>query len=140
MLIVPTYVAPSKISGNGLFAKEAIARGEVVYKRHAHSYKVIPAKEAETLPECVQQFLRHRATLRPDGWYIAWDDGHFINHADEPNLIYDHNGDVIAARNIAAGDELTENYTSLGEIESFPEGDPEFLNATSEQTAKGERK
>lgn len=131
MLVVPTYVGPSKISGNGLFAKEAIARGAVVYKRHAHSYKVIPRDEADTLPECVQQFLRHRATLRPEGWHIAWDDGQFINHAEDPNLIYDHNGDVIAGRKIEAGEELTENYTSLGEIEDFDEGNPELLTGTS---------
>ena len=128
MLIVPTYVAPSKIAGNGLFAKEEIKRGAVVYKRHEHSYKIIPHDDAEKLPDEVQKFLRHRATLREGGWYISWDDGQFINHSDNPNLIYDHNGNVVAARDIAAGDELTENYTALGEIESFEEGDPAFLN------------
>lgn len=126
MLIVRTYVAPSKIkgAGNGLFAAAPIAAGAVVYKRHLHSYKIISRQDAAELPEVVQATLRTRATLRPEGWYIAWDDGQFINHADEPNLIYGHTGDVIAARPIAKDEELTENYISLQEIEPFPEGGP----------------
>lgn len=129
MLIVPTYVGPSKIAGNGLFAKEPIKRGAVVYARQEHSYKVIPRDIAEKLPKVVQQTLRHRATLRENGWNICWDDGQFINHSDNPNLAYNHCGDVVAARDILAGEELTENYTVLSEIESFEEGDPALFVA-----------
>lgn len=126
MLVVPTYVAPSSIrrAGTGLFATTAIARSATVWKLHPKSFLTIGREEAALLPDCAFLFLRTYATLRESGWMLAWDNGRFINHSDGPNLIFDHAGNLIAARDIASDEELTEDYRALGEVEPLAEGDP----------------
>jgi len=130
MLIVATYLDKSSIpnAGLGLFAKNEISRGTVVWQRTVATFKIIEREIAATLPEQAQAFLRRYATLRPDGWNLACDNARFINHAENSNLAYDHFGNVVALRKIAAGEEMTENYTSLGEIEPISDGDPELFH------------
>lgn len=127
MLIIPNFVGPSKIpgAGMGLFTKNKIALGTVVWKRHPLSFFTVSRHDAAMLPETVYGFLRTYATLRDAGWELAWDNGRFMNHSDQPNLVFDQSGNLIAIRAIAAGEELTEDYRTLAEIESLPEGIPE---------------
>lgn len=127
MLIAETYIDKSDIAGFGLFAKSAIKAGSIVWKNDPRGYFFLPRETSEGMSAVVQQFLREHATLRIEGWFVTWDNSQFINHADEPNLIFDYAGDLIAGRDIAPGEELTENYLALGEIEKFPEGDPEHF-------------
>src|SRR5512142_50974 len=110
MLIVPTYVDRSQIpkAGLGLFSKYEIARGTTVWKRTPATFKIVEKAVAADLPEEAQAFLRRYATLRPDGWNLACDNSRFINQSETPNLAYDHFGNVIALRKIAAGEEMTE--------------------------------
>lgn len=133
MLIVHTDIGPSNIAGIGLFTRLVIRAGTVVWKNDSRSHLKIPRDVAATMPELAQAFLRSHATLRDDGWFVTWDNSQFINHSDDANLIFNFTGDLIAARDIAAGEELTENYASLGEIEPFPEGDPDLWRAKSDK-------
>lgn len=110
-----TYVAGSPLGGRGVFAAEPVAVGDVV---ETAPVIVIPAAEIEAL---------ERTALR-DYWYGWSDDGDaavafghasFYNHADDPNCEYEAH-DVLdalvvrARRDVAAGEELTIDYTGGG--------------------------
>jgi SET domain-containing protein len=113
-----THVAASPLGGRGVFALEAIAAGDVV---EICPVIVIPADELEHLD---------RTALR-DHWYGWGDDGDgavamghasFYNHADDPSCDYTAHDTldalvIRARRDIAAGEELTIDYTGDGETE-----------------------
>lgn len=111
----------SSIHGNGVFAREAIAKGERVieYKGELRSHEEVDAGEAGDV-ESGHTFL---FTLN-DEWVI---DGtrrgnvaRWINHSCKPNceaLIVEHDSDrrrdkvvIEALRDITPGEELTYNY------------------------------
>lgn len=91
----PTYVAPSPIHGQGLFAAADIASGTVI-------------GWLEGVPS------------RKDGPYVLWldaDDGievlcdlKYINHSNRPNACYYDDLSVVALRDIRAGEEITHDY------------------------------
>ena len=110
-----TCVAESAFGGRGVFAFEAIAAGEVV---EVCPVLVVAADEIDALNE---------TSLR-DHWYgwgedgdaaVAMGHGSFYNHADDPSVEYETH-DVLdalvmrARRDIAAGEELTIDYTGGG--------------------------
>lgn len=110
-----TYVAPSPFGGRGVFAAEDIVEGAVV---ETAPVIVVPAEEILAL---------EGTTLR-EYWY-GWTDagdaavamGHasFYNHLDDPNCEYEAH-EVLDAlvvrtrRDVAAGEELTIDYTGGG--------------------------
>lgn len=98
-----------------MFARKAIGEGHVV---EVAPVIVVPADEIEAL----------EATSLRDHWYGWTDDGDaaiamghasFYNHADDPTCRYEAADDqdslvVIARRAVAAGEELTIDYTGGG--------------------------
>ena len=92
---VLTYVAKSPIHGQGLFAREPIARDSVI----GH--------------------LEGEHTLQ-DGMYVLWIDEEngfevscdlkYINHHQKANACYYDDKTVVALRDIQAGEEITHNY------------------------------
>jgi hypothetical protein len=105
-----TLVKPSPIHGRGLFAGEAIAKGELVCIKGGHVF------DRETLAQV-------EGDLGPAEIQIA--DGHFIgpllaeeregsmifsNHSCEPNLGVQGQIVFVAMRDIAEGEELTHDW------------------------------
>ena len=92
---VVTYVAPSAIHGQGLFAGVDIAQGAVI------------------------GYLRGRPSSQ-DGPYVLWItefegievqcDLKYINHSDRPNACYYDDLSVVALTAIRRGEEITHNY------------------------------
>lgn len=90
-----TYVAPSSIHGQGLFANEDIAAGEVI--------GWLSGEPCNT-----------------DGCYVLWlneNEGfrvtcqlRYINHSVHPNACYYDDLSVVAIRPIRANEEITHNY------------------------------
>lgn len=90
-----TYVAPSAIHGQGLFARIPIRDGEVI------------------------GYLQGRPSTK-NGDYVLWIsatrgievlcDLRYINHSDSPNACYYDDLSVVALRDIAAGEEITHDY------------------------------
>jgi len=100
-LRVRTEILPSPIHGRGLFALEPIAAGTVVWKYD-------PAVD--------------RIEIEPDpngyswrvfsGHVVPGDAACFINHSSTPNLSTTPGlSPCVAARDIAAGEEITEDYS-----------------------------
>ena len=98
-MIKNTYVGPSDIHGQGLFAKSTIKRGSVI------------------------GYLEGRPCTI-DGDHVLWIsetqgievlcDLRYINHSDQPNACYYDDLSVVALRDIACGEEITHDYTCNG--------------------------
>ncbi len=92
---VVTYVAPSSIHGQGLFAGVDIDQGAVIgHLRGVPSSKdgphVLWINESEAIE--VQCDLK------------------YINHSDQPNACYYDDLSVVALKAIRRGEEITHNY------------------------------
>lgn len=116
MLLVRTYLAPSPIQGIGLFAAEPLAKGTEIWKFVAGFDLTLAKSAAGRFPAVAREFLEHYAYYQEaaGGYVLMADDARFFNHADAPNTI-GKDKSTIAARDIAAGEELTCNYFEFDE-------------------------
>ena len=109
---------------SGVFARVAIPKGTVLVHRWHDEYYVgmpgwelLPLEVINTLPDDVHQLFRRYGLDHDFGLiygpvspqHVSTLDN-FINHACEPNLGYDHRGNLVAAVDLAAGAELLLDY------------------------------
>lgn len=116
MLMVRNYVAPSAVEGLGVFAAEPIAKGDIVWRFDPRFDRLMPREEYESAPGFLKEQLDRYAYPmpgRPDLILYEVDNGRFMNHADEPNTDFRDLYGARALRDIAAGEELTCNYTDF---------------------------
>lgn len=92
-----TYVAASLIHGKGLFAKTAIADGEVIGWLNG---KPCSTDAAHVLWISERQGIEVLCDLR------------YINHSNDPNACYYDDLSVVALRDIEPHEEITHNYNS----------------------------
>jgi hypothetical protein len=125
-MILPRYrIAPSLIpgAGRGVFLDEPVRAGRIAVAPDA-----IPAvfrlDEIEARPDREQalaasvRWFEDRFTVSED-----WPDECFVNHSFAPNGLW-HLGFIFAARDLAAGEELTVDYRHLlGEGQREPYAD-----------------
>ncbi|WP_273454876.1 SET domain-containing protein [Nevskia ramosa] len=113
MFLVPTYLATSPIHGLGVFTPVAIAAGTVVWDLNPDIDWAITPTELEAFPEPFRTRIRHYSYLNVDGVYMfCGDNGKFMNHDNDPNC-YEDDTRTIAARDIAAGEELSCDYRAF---------------------------
>ncbi len=112
MMLIKSYVAPSGIHGNGLYAAEDIKAGERIWEFMEGLDIRISTATLAMLPETVRQYIlwysypheTDRACLEMDG-----DHCRFMNHSEQPNVDFSP-GRGHALCDIPAGTELTCNY------------------------------
>ena len=115
MFIVSTRLSQSPIHGTGVFAGESIKKGQVVWRFDPRIDLEISEKEFADFPPVFQAYLKtYTYTVETDGkrkMILCADHAKHVNHSDDPNLLdtLDSTQDV-AARDIAAGEELTCDY------------------------------
>ncbi|OGG58402.1 hypothetical protein A2765_05645 [Candidatus Kaiserbacteria bacterium RIFCSPHIGHO2_01_FULL_56_24] len=105
----------SPFHGIGLFADESIVKGTLIYTASPLLDVNITQEQFDSLSEKEQKEIRWWGFLDPvsNKWHVDFDVTHFINHADDAAVTQDtvHNDAyLIAARDIKAGEELTQNY------------------------------
>jgi hypothetical protein len=113
MLLVDTYLDKSAIQGIGVFAKNSIAKGTLVWKLDARFDRRIPVDTYESQTGPVKSYLdRYSYPDRRDPSFIVFeaDDARYMNHDDDPNCDVSTPEETYALRDIAAGEELTCNY------------------------------
>ena len=116
MLLVKTYVAPSMVEGVGVFAAEAITKGQIIWRLNPDFDRLIPRDRYESAPPFLKDFLDRYAYPSPDDPDVIVyevDNGRFMNHSDHPNTDFSDIGGARALRDIAAGEELTCNYADF---------------------------
>jgi uncharacterized protein len=118
MTVVASWISPkavkgrpSGISGRGLVAVEPIARDEVVAVKGGH---VVDGTRLAELPDALRE---SDVQIADDLHLVALTEEEyepvmlFLNHSCEPNVGFAGNVVLVAMRDVAAGEELTTDYT-----------------------------
>ncbi|WP_143201835.1 SET domain-containing protein-lysine N-methyltransferase [Bradyrhizobium sp. NAS96.2] len=113
MLIVETYIAPSKIHGLGVFAAAPLKVSTCIWVFDQAIDQEIKVEQLGGLPDRVRNTLLSRCFVTDAGQLIlSRDNGVFLNHTGTPNLSSGLDG-CVAIRDIARDEELTEDYRLL---------------------------
>jgi uncharacterized protein len=117
MMIVPTYLAISKIHGLGVFSSEPITKGGIIWRPVPEVDVLLPMEKFKTLPEFLQREIDLYGFItpgRPDCYYLEFGNGRFMNHSDTPNTDFSKIDEYgTALRDIAKGEEITCNYSEF---------------------------
>ena len=106
-------VKNSPIHGKGLFTKEDLQEGQLIYTQEPDKQEVYSEQELTELSDNKQQEVKHFAPKYPDGkWRLSHDKIIYCNHA-RPGTMLAKDGTLIAARDIKAGTELTQDYEEI---------------------------
>ena len=98
--------------GYGLFATSLIRKGTLTWVRDDLDQIVDPRLELE-LPPMLTALLEKYSYFEPRGRVLCWDHGRFVNHSCEPTCRSAGYDFELAVRDIAPGEELTDDYGSL---------------------------
>lgn len=96
--------------GHGLFATRFIPRGTLVYVQDALDI-LIPPDHFQALDDTSREVAEKYSFIDPSGTRVlSWDMAKYVNHSCNPNTISTAWGFEIAIRDIAAGEEITDDY------------------------------
>ncbi|MDA1057361.1 MAG: SET domain-containing protein-lysine N-methyltransferase [Proteobacteria bacterium] len=116
MMLIRCFLAPSKIEGIGLFARDAVAKGTEVYRFTPPFDLIVDTAAIGALPTAPQEFFRRFTFGHPtetEKILLEFDEGRYMNHAEAPNTDCSAVFSGFAVQDIAAGEELTCNYRHL---------------------------
>jgi SET domain-containing protein len=116
MLLVPTYVRPSRVEGVGVFAAEPIPAGTLIWRLDDQLDRLIHRRDVASQPDSMRQFIERYAypyPHDPDYLIVELDNGRFMNHSDEPNTVFSDPDAGFMLRAIAADEELFCNYSEF---------------------------
>ena len=110
-------IAVSATHGVGVIAIKPIQKGAkpLCSLRTQREVKVAD-DELKGIPKAVREyiesfcFIEEGVTYIPSGGMNAMDMAVYLNHSKEPNLRFMPNGDLVALKNIRAGEELFIDY------------------------------
>ena len=114
MLVVKHFVSTSPVHNLGLFLGEDVVRGRKVWQFDPEFDVEIPVEMLARLEEDCRDAVLHCAEYFDDRkvFRLGNDADIFMNHSDEPTLL-DLGDTLVAARDLAAGEELTCDYRSV---------------------------
>lgn len=115
VLQVPTYKDKSGIHGIGLFTKEAIPRGTLVWRFTEGVDLELTQEQLDQLTPVERAHIQHycyfcRESMR---YVLCADDARFFNHSMTPNCMSLDDGTTVAAHDIAPKEELTDDYRTF---------------------------
>lgn len=99
--------------GLGVFATRRIPRGTVVWALDELDLRLSPERVAALGP-AYAPILSHFSYRDGDGAsVVCWDLGRWVNHSCEPNVVSTGWEFDVAVRDIHAGEEITNDYSTL---------------------------
>ena len=112
MLVVETYIAESPGMGFGLFSKNPIKEGDVIWE-FVEGFDTKVHESGYSLLNDVQKAFVDKYFWKEEDYYCSsCDYSNFQNHSYSPNSI--PLGDkMVAARDIGANEEILVNYQSF---------------------------
>lgn len=116
MMLVPCEVRSSPIHGVGLFATTFLPKGTMVWRFDSRIDRVYAQEELASLPPLTQAFLKNYSCWHEASqlWIFCGDNARFVNHAKDCNLVAVNGfGASLAARDIQAGEEITDDYSII---------------------------
>ncbi|OLS12371.1 MAG: hypothetical protein RBG13Loki_4020 [Promethearchaeota archaeon CR_4] len=143
-----TEVRSSPVSGLGLFAKRLLPRGTIWWHARFQDLLLITQSQYEILTTSVQSpmtqsiitgMLTYSYYLSEfDALVICLDNSRFCNHSYTPNSGYDPTMNPfmsVTTRDIAAGEEIFEDYTTYDKC-PWADLKDEFLKEVTKPTIK----
>ncbi len=120
MNTVETYIGQSNIinAGLGLFAKNNIPAGTLVWKFTEFSEIGFSQEEFTKLPEQFRESIKKYLYCYEGEYFLNLDDSRHYNHSDNPNVI-NKGDDCYSSRDILAGEELLIDYREICDLEWF---------------------
>lgn len=119
MMMVRCYLGPSSIEGLGVFASQPVKKGAVVWIHDPRFDICYFRDEVDQAPSHFREYLErytHEHPTDPDRVVLDCDEGRFLNHDPMPNIDRSNPWRGIATRAIAAGDELTCDYSQFSNM------------------------
>jgi SET domain-containing protein len=116
MLLVPTYVAPSRIEGVGVFAAEDIPAGTLIWRLDPNFDRLFSREELAGLSEIHQAFVERYGYPYPHDpslTIIELDNGRFMNHSTAPNTVFSDPDAGYTKVLIPVHEELVCNYAEF---------------------------
>jgi len=113
MFLIDVYLDKSPIEGIGVFAKQAIAKGTLIWKFDPRFDRLIPNEVWESQEGVVKSYLdRYCYPSRSTPGHIVFeaDDARYMNHSDAPNCDFSDEKAAYALKDIAVREELTCDY------------------------------
>jgi SET domain-containing protein len=113
MMIVPAYVGPSAIEGVGIFATDPIVAGTAIWTLDERFDQLFHPSDLDAMNDLQRSFIERYGyphMTRAGLTVVEFDNGRFMNHAEEPNTDFTDPNIGWAIRDIAAGDEITCDY------------------------------
>ncbi|MDR7071612.1 SET domain-containing protein [Fictibacillus barbaricus] len=105
--------------GVGVFATKFIPKGTIVWVLDDLD-QTFDEEYVESLDPLRKDVIYKYAYLNDlDQYVLCWDHGRYINHSFDPNMIATAYEFELAARDIYPGEELTCDYGTMGDDESF---------------------
>lgn len=113
MMLVPCYLAASDIEGLGVYSREAVKQGQLIWRFDPRVDRMISLDSFTDADERLSDFLK-RYTYVPHFdrtvCILDGDEGRYMNHSERPNTDFSSIDAGYALRDIPAGEELTCDY------------------------------
>ncbi len=110
----------SEAIGVGVFATRRIPRGTVTWARDPLDI-LLPTAQVRDLHPLQQAIVNRYSWREGDRWILCWDHARYVNHSCDANCVGLEVQFEIALRDIEPGEQLTDDYRSLGAFdEPFP--------------------
>ena len=113
----------SKEIGNGVFATQDIPVGTITWAQDQLDRELTP-EEVDNLASVCKPVLETYTYRNHRGNYLlCWDIARYMNHSFKPNCMATPYGFEVAVQNIAAGEQLTNDYGWLNIVAPFRPSD-----------------
>ena len=109
----------SEEKGLGVIATAPIPKGTITWVSDELDREYTPAQLRQMHPVCREAVLNYSYRNNIGNFVFCWDNEKYINHSFHPNCCHTPYNLEIAVRDIAAGEELTDDYGFLNIIEPF---------------------
>ncbi|MDB5697824.1 MAG: protein-lysine N-methyltransferase [Alphaproteobacteria bacterium] len=116
MMLIPTYVAPSRIEGVGVFAAEDIPAGTLIWRLDPTLDRLLSKDDIAALSEVHQAFVERYGYPYPHDrsmMIVELDNGRFMNHSTVPNTSFSNPDAGFTRVAIAAHEELICDYSEF---------------------------
>ena len=113
MMLVPCYLAASEIEGLGVYSREPIKRGQLIWRFDPRIDRMITVDSFSDADERLSDFLKRYTYIPPYDRTVCildGDEGRYMNHSETPNTDFSSVDAGYALTDIPAGVELTCDY------------------------------
>jgi len=120
MLLVKTKLQQSPIHGLGLFSDEFISKETPIWKLQKGFDIILTQEQFLELPKLTQDFIIHFSYFHQEikCHILCGDNARFFNKSETPNCGGEGDDLTVALKDIEAGEELTEIYFNLNELQN----------------------